>query len=886
VSKIEIEARFVGERHRFGECLVGSVRLCNGSVESAKKAGHVGTALTVKGDAGEDELTVGQTYRFYGRWSEYFNKFKNTKEKQFHFDTFVPAVAHDEEGIVAYLASVGEGFGMGPGTAKKAWDRWGSEAVRVIRENPRELLTINRRIADEDLAVIGQKLIALQKTEAASIELTNLLHGRGFSKKLPRKLIEKWGNKAAEIVRKDPHALMNFRGCGFKLTDSLYLELGLSKDRLRRQALCGWYGIASDSSGDVWFPIAKAEQAIRAAIGPKATPARAIELGTRLAAISPDHYGALAIVWTDGANGPLLDDRQVGRRWVAEGKHAMQEVKLAKLIVRALAESQPAKMSVFERVEWSELHPRDHVRCHRCSRQLTAPEVHVWNGKPFGPTCIGYISDGTDVEICSLDDWMNSNPVAKKFVQDVARGVVDLPEFSLWPDPAMIQQITEHQREQLALATVGRIGILGGSPGTGKTHTTAQLVRALLATGRLSPEDIAIGCPTGKAAVRITEFLQAARIPIRAKTWHSLLGIGQTDDRDGWGFKFNDSNPWPYRVIIGDEESMKDLSLACAVMSARPRGAHMLLVGDVNQLPPVGPGAPLRDMIAAGLLYGELTEIVRNSGGIVESCKAIREGKPWGPGDNLHILTPAGGPAAQIETAEKIIDKCRAQGLDPVWDVQIIVAVNKTSPLSRKAINAHFQGFLNPPTANQPSKEIFRVDDKVVCLKNGYFSLIDAGDKSVIDDSLLNDQGQMYVANGQLARVMEVEEKSLIVKLEKSSIEIRIPRGKQSENDDSDDDSSNGCSFDLAYGLSCHKFQGSECPVVIVMIDEFPGAKMVCDRSWVYTAISRARQNLYLVGKKSTVDAFCRKQMLPKRKTFLRERIGLLQAEKMLEAVS
>jgi exodeoxyribonuclease V alpha subunit len=102
----------------------------------------------------------------------------------------------------------------------------------------------------------------------------------------------------------------------------------------------------------------------------------------------------------------------------------------------------------------------------------------------------------------------------------------------------------------------------------------------------------------------------------------------------------------------------------------------MLLVGDVNQLPPVGHGAPMRDFIAAGIPRGELTEIVRNSGGIVEACAAIRDGKPWGSGDNL-IVDEAGSPAAQIDRALHHIFEAKRAGFNPVWDCQVIVAVKK-----------------------------------------------------------------------------------------------------------------------------------------------------------------------------------------------------------------
>ena len=881
--KQEIEARFTQERFRFGDTIIGSVRICASSKESAAAAGVKSESVSVKGDADLDELQPGLTYRFYGQWSNYTNKQTKLVEKQFHFTSFVQALAHDEEGIVAYLAGVGEGCGVGPGTAKKAWERWGSDAVRVIRENPRELLAINKRLSDLELQMIGEKLVSLQKVEHATIELTNLLHGRGFAKKLPRKLIQEWGNRAAEIVRKNPYRLMQFRGCGFKLCDQLYLELGGKPTKLLRQALCGWYAVASDQTGDVWFPRAKVMAAIRSTIGAKADPDRAIEFAERLGRLSPNHFGALAVCRTNGTNGPLSEFGN--REWVAEGKRAEQERRLAKLTIGAMAELQPRRLTEFATVEESITSPLELMRCARCSRELTAPEVHVWNGKPFGPTCIGYISDGTDVEVVSRDEWIEQHPQIEKFLVERATKVVVLPEFSLWPDVDQIRLVTQHQRDALSRALVGRIGILGGSPGTGKSHATAQLVKALLESGRVSIEDVAIGAPTGKAAVRITELLQAASIRLHARTWHSLLGIGQSDTGDGWSFRFSQNTPWPFKVIIGDEESMKDLSLACAVMAARAKSAHMLLVGDIFQLPPVGAGAPLRDLIAAGVPYGQLTEIHRASGGIVEACAAIRDGKRWEVGDNFHLVE-AFTPAAQLVEIERIVDRARAMGLDPIWDVQVITPTNGfanlqkgQSPVSRHKINAHLQGLLNDEP--RVAGTVFRRNDKIVCLKNGYISLANPRNVYGIDESLLKD-GHIYVANGQLAKVIEVDEKFLIAQIEKSDIEIRIPRGKASDGDGDEEEASNGCSFDLAYALSCHKYQGSECPVVIVVADEYAGAKRLYSFEWWYTAWSRGRQHVWTIGRRGTVDAAIRRRVLPLRKTFLREQIGLIEAEKML----
>jgi hypothetical protein len=858
----EIEATFISQRYRFDACMIGEVELpANG------KPAH---SLTIKGDADQDELQRGQRYRFYGRFSNYTNKRSGQVEKQFHFQTFVASVPHDRESVIAYLANAGAGLGLGKGTAGKAFDRWGAGCIAIIRQDAEQLREISSRITAEQAAAIGDKLRQQQATEDATIDLTSLLANRGLPKTTARNAIKKWGNRAAEIVRRDPYSLMHFRGCGFKLCDSLYLELGHNPARLRRQALCAWYSIASQSTGDTWFPAMQVIRAIEASIGgAKARPKQAIRMAMRLGRLSPDHYGALAGIKTDGVNGPISDTGSMV--WLAEGRAASNEESLAKMIAAAIGEAKPKPMIDFEdrEITWSEAVSA--IQCRRCGRLLTAADVHIWDGKPFGPTCITYISDGTDVDVVSLDDWIAKQPPkVQSAVMRIPRGKIELPAFSLWPEPHEIIGIDDHQRSKLGEALTSRVAILGGSPGTGKTYSVAMLIRALLASGRVSAEDIAIGCPTGKAAVRLTEAMAAAGLNLKAKTWHSLLGVGNDESRGGWSFQHNEHNPWSYRVIIGDETSMVDTALMRAIFAARPRGCHVLLVGDVHQLPPVGAGAPLRDLIASQACgYGELTEIKRNSGGIVEACAAIRDGKRWEVGDNLRLVEATKETA--IEEIIKLMNGVRVAGLDPVWDSQVIVAVNQKSDLARVKVNKVLQAEFNhkPEIKGTP----FRLYDKIVCTDNGDYSLFDSSDDEKI-----------RVANGELAKIIEIEDKRMIAELIISGDAIVIPRGKPKDSGD-DEGSATGCSWDLAYALSCHRMQGSEVPVGIVVLDEYPGARRVCDRSWIYTGWSRAKQICHMVGKRHVADAMCRVQSINKRKTLLRERLQLSLAKDTIEGM-
>jgi len=438
----------------------------------------------------------------------------------------------------------------------------------------------------------------------------------------------------------------------------------------------------------------------------------------------------------------------------------------------------------------------------------------------------------------------------------------------IWPDPQSLA-ISDHQKQELAKATCTRIGILAGAAGCGKTFVVAQLIRGLIRDG-LNDSKIGIAGPTGKSAVRITETMQASGLSVRAETIHSMLKVGRPDGFGEWGFRHNELNPLPFDVIVLDESSMIDVQLMKSLFLARRPGCHLLFTGDINQLPPVGQGAPLRDLIASSVCgYGELTEIKRNSGGIVEACAAIRSGERWAEGDNLTLVdaTTERTPAEVMQ----LLEQCRAKQLDPVWDAQVICAVNSKSELSRHKLNKLLQTELNPSPAIQGTP--FRLGDKIVCNQNGEYQPVDRseGDEDV------------YVANGELGEVVEIEASRMVVRIRISGEEIVVPRGKPAGEDG--EESATGCNWDLAYALSCHRMQGSEVAVAIVILDDYAGARSVCDRSWLYTGISRAKRHCYLIGRRHVADAMCRKNSINQRKTLLRERIQLTMAKSDMEGM-
>jgi exodeoxyribonuclease V alpha subunit len=254
-----------------------------------------------------------------------------------------------------------------------------------------------------------------------------------------------------------------------------------------------------------------------------------------------------------------------------------------------------------------------------------------------------------------------------------------------------------------------------------------------------------------------------------------------------------------------------------------------------------------------------------------EACRELRPEL----GDNLKVL-PAVTSAAALERIVMAIRKIGSRRLvDPIWDVQVIVAVNDRSELSRRAVNQRLQQELNPG-GQQAAGNPFRVGDKIVCLKNGFYPVVKEAPQEFNEGAA---DGKVFVANGEQAAVKHVETTVTVVQLASPPRLVKIPRGGgQQSNDngtggDAEESSAAGCQWDLAYAISCHKSQGSEWPVVIVALDEYPGARMVCSREWLYTAMSRAKECCLLVGKEQTAFGMIQRQSIQKRKTFLKELI-------------
>jgi exodeoxyribonuclease V alpha subunit len=317
---------------------------------------------------------------------------------------------------------------------------------------------------------------------------------------------------------------------------------------------------------------------------------------------------------------------------------------------------------------------------------------------------------------------------------------------------------------------------------------------------------------------------------------------------------------------------MCDVDLMASMLRSCTPSTHILFVGDTGQLAPVGHGRPFFDLQQC-VPTGKLTDIRRNSGRIVKACAEIRDHRKitFSPkmsienGENLVLIQC--DDESQPQVLEQLIAKIETlpefYGLSIVDDLQILTGKNDGSPVSRKPLNAMLQKILNP-SGEQIQGNPFRIGDKIVCLKNAKYQ--DAEDP----------QGEQFVANGELAKVLDIKPGRMVVRMHEPARTILILHAPVQENESGIDDSENTArgavgDWDMGYVLSVHRSQGSQWKFAIVMADS-KGA-MVQTRNWIYTAVSRAEIATFVIGQNQVVNAMMKRDGIMNRKTFLVERI-------------
>ncbi len=393
--------------------------------------------------------------------------------------------------------------------------------------------------------------------------------------------------------------------------------------------------------------------------------------------------------------------------------------------------------------------------------------------------------------------------------------------------------LSTEQQQAVQLAVTYKVCVLTGGPGTGKTTTLRTLIQLLERRGHV----VALASPTGRAAKRLSEATGRA-----AQTLHRLLGFGPQG-----GFQFNEQHRLPADMVVVDEVSMLDLLLTNNLLKAIDPAAHLLLVGDVDQLPSVGAGNVLHDLVASGQVpVARLETIFRQAtdSHIITNAHRINHGQvPVFDKDSrdFFLFSEDEAEAAAARVVEVVHERIpRRFGLDPLIDIQVL------APMHRGAagvgnLNVQLQAALNPPAAAKPERQLggrlFRAGDRVMQIRNNY---------------------QKEAFNGDIGRLAEVdvENQSMTVVFDGRPVLY-----EWSEADE----------LIHAFAVSIHKSQGSEFAAVVVPL--VSQHYMMLQRNLLYTAITRAKQLCVLVGSRKAIAIAVRNAKVAKRWSGLAERL-------------
>ncbi|MFW5803308.1 MAG: ATP-dependent RecD-like DNA helicase [Verrucomicrobiota bacterium] len=378
------------------------------------------------------------------------------------------------------------------------------------------------------------------------------------------------------------------------------------------------------------------------------------------------------------------------------------------------------------------------------------------------------------------------------------------------------EQLNGEQQKGVANAFSYRVSVITGGPGVGKTTTVGHIVRHAKHSGMY----VLLAAPTGRAAKRLTE---SSRLP--AKTIHRML---KWDPKKGT-FVYGPDRPLKCDMLIVDEVSMLDINLAQSLFSAISPDTHVVMVGDRDQLPSVGPGAVLQDLIASGILpVTHLTHIYRQGEGsrIVVNAHTVNRGQ-------MPDLAPVSNERSadffwiDQEDPDKVVELIAAMvckriperfHVDPVRDIQVLTPMNR-GPCGADRLNAVLQNRINP--GNKPAFRVgersFRAGDRIMQIVNNY-------DKDVF--------------NGDLGQIRAVD-------AENHQFSVDYPQGTvQYEWNEADQ-------VRLAYAVTVHKSQGSEFPVVVTPV--LTQHYIMLQRNLVYTAMTRARRLLVMIGTRKAM---------------------------------
>ena len=651
----------------------------------------------------------------------------------------------EEEDIVSYLSS-GILKGIGPATAQRLVERFGTDTLRVLEEEPERLKTIK--------GITAKKAVELSEAFRA---LTGLRQVMEFLARydlpvyLAMAVQRTYGDNALQMLRDDPYILSRAQfGVDFAVADAIAISMGFGGDDPCRLRAAIEYELAHNAgNGHVFLPREKL----------LAATAQLVDVDTDMVETALDK---------------LIDSFAVVEKSIANVRGCY------------LPRMYQAEIFVAQRLLSMLRTPVEQLR----QVDKTIDAIEKEQGVSYAPL----------------------------------------------------------QRQAVRMAAEGGVLLLTGGPGTGKTTS----LRGIVALYRRMGLDVALLAPTGRAAKRLGEVTDCD-----AQTIHRALGMSYNEMTGQVAFKKNGSDPLEAHAVIVDEMSMVDLELMQALLEALRPGCRLVLVGDPDQLPSVGAGNVLGDLLRSTVVPTvSLTQVFRQAeqSAIIRNAHAVDQGQPPrldnGQGDFFFLCRRS--PDRLVQT---VVELCRdrlPKNMNVPADQVQVLSPTRKGACGTAALNRALQAALNPPAAGKRQKQwgdvTFRVGDRVMQTKNNYDVLWEKDDGTAGSG----------IFNGDVGVIQDIDSSGELIVLRFDDRTATYTADLLSQ-------------LDMAYAITVHKSQGSEYPAVILV--SAPAAPSLMVRGVLYTAITRARRMLIMVGDDTVPAKMAANDRQQRRYSGLRRRL-------------
>lgn len=718
--------------------------------------------------------------------------------RQFEVRSFSVHYPATIEGLRKYLGS-GLVHGVGPVTAGRIVEHFGLDILDIIERSPHRLREVpgigSRRAETIAKAWEEQKQIK---------EIMIFLQGHGVSTSLAVRIYKQYGQESINVVRSNPYQLArDVFGIGFRTADKIARQMGISlsaPDRLQAGLL---YTLSTLSDEGHCFAYREQllDEAVRLLEVTRDACEEQLELLIRQEALFAEDSSVL-LKSISGNESPVsvnpsdrkLEDRKAARTPLEPGTPGVQQPASQKDPAQEIPVALPG---------------------------LDGQAIYL---PPFYLAERGVTSRLRRIQLTRRDRLSDFQ-------------VVDWNRAFGWLDEQIPIQLTEQQKEAVRMALTNKVSILTGGPGTGKSTITGSIIRLLQAR----KHSVLLAAPTGRAAKRLSEATG-----LEGKTIHRLL---EFKPGAGGPFLRDQKNPLDADLIIIDETSMVDILLMNHLLGAVDQGSHLLLVGDVDQLPSVGPGNVLRDIIASLVIPVTCLDTIfrqAEDSFIIVNAHRINQGQMPSISRQAKDFFFFSEKDPQ-KASDWVIDLVTKRVPDrfkfnPASDIQVL------SPMHRGAVgvaelNLRLQEALNPP---QPAKtefrhgsRVFREGDRIMQIRNDY---------------------DRQVFNGDMGLIIRLDLEEAIALIDFDGRPVQAEFSQLDE-------------LVHAYAVSIHKSQGSEFPVVVIPL--LNQHYMMLQRNLLYTAVTRARKMVVLVGSKQAIAMAVRNNRIASRNTRLAARLHI-----------